>query len=81
MLQVSQMRATIDKSMEKTQMVESENVIGIEISKKAHEKLRGLQESLQKILRKKKVSYTQVIMVMFAVTRLDDTLIQMQLEA
>jgi len=52
----------------------------IEISTEAHEKLRSLQQSLEKILRKKQVSFDQVIKVMLAVSRLDDTLINMQLE-
>jgi len=74
------MRVQIHKSMEATAMVESGNVTTVEISTEAYGKLRSLQDSLQKILRKKKVSFDQVIKVMFAVTRLDDTLIQMQLD-
>ena len=74
------MRVQIHKSMEATAMVESGNVTTVEISTEDYGKLRSLQDSLQKILRKKKVSFDQVIKVMFAVTRLDDTLIQMQLD-
>lgn len=52
----------------------------IEISVDAYDKLHSLQEALQKILRKKQVSFDQVIKVMLAVSRLEDTLINMQLE-
>jgi hypothetical protein len=57
-----------------------QTVINIEITTEAHEFLRGVQTQLQKILHKKKVTFSQVILVLKAVTRLDDTLIQMQLE-
>jgi hypothetical protein len=66
--------------MEAKAMVESGKTITIEISTEAYAKLHSVQEELQKILRKKKVSFDQVVKVMFAVTRLDDTLIQMTLE-
>lgn len=52
----------------------------IEISVATYDRLRSLQDQLEKILRKKKVSFDQVLRVMFAVARLDDTLIEMQLE-
>jgi hypothetical protein len=52
----------------------------IEVSMKAYEQLHSVQEALKKILRRRQVSFDQVIRVMFACTRLDDTLIEMQLE-
>ena len=52
----------------------------IEGSTEAYEKLTCIQGALRKILRKKQVSFDQTIRVMFAVTRLDDTLIQIQLD-
>jgi hypothetical protein len=52
----------------------------MEISLEAYDKLRSLQQSLEKILRKKQVSFDQVIKVILAVSRLDDTLLNMQLE-
>lgn len=52
----------------------------IEISVDAYDKLHSLQEALQQILRKKQVSFDQVIKVLCACSRLEDTLINMQLE-
>jgi hypothetical protein len=42
--------------------------------------LRATQEALKTILRAKRISYSQVIKVMYASTHLQDELINMQLE-
>lgn len=52
----------------------------IEISAEAYEKLRSSQESLQKILRKRQVSFDQVIKIFFCVEPLDVILMDMMLE-
>lgn len=79
-VEMPSLRAQNDKSMEKRTSIKMAEPKNIEISPEAHEKLRGLQLSLEKILRKKQVSFDQVIKVMLAVSRLEDTLINMQLE-
>lgn len=61
-------------------MANSDQPQNIEIDKEAIELLRGSQTELQKILRKKKVSYSQIIKVLYAATHLQDELINMQLE-
>ncbi len=60
--------------------MEKKNYKTIEISTEAYDRLRSLQQSLEKILRKKQVGFDQVIKVILAVTTLEDTLINMQLE-
>ena len=79
-LEMPPLRAQNDKSMEERTLAKMTEAKTIEISTEAHEKLRSLQQSLKKILRKNQVSFDQVIKVMLAVSRLDDTLINMQLE-
>jgi hypothetical protein len=80
MLQVPPLRTTIHKSMEENPMVENGKTTTIEISIDTYNKLHSCQDNLQKILRKKKVSFDQVLAVMFACTKLNDTLLDMQME-
>jgi hypothetical protein len=52
----------------------------IEISIEARDKLHSLQEALRKILRKKQVSFDQVIKLMLAYTNFENAIIELQLE-
>jgi ATP-dependent Zn protease len=61
-------------------MQNSENVTSIEIDKETYGLLRSCQDSLQAILRKRKVSYSQVLKVLFVGSKLQETLIDMMLE-
>jgi predicted CopG family antitoxin len=61
-------------------MAKTTETTTIEIDTEAYEKLHSVQESLQKILHKRKVSFSQAVKVLFLCTRLDDTLIDWQLE-
>lgn len=61
-------------------MVESAKATTIEISMEAYEMLHRVQEKLEKITRKRKISFDQVIKTCFAVHPLEVILQDMILE-
>jgi hypothetical protein len=84
---VPALRVEAHKSMEKneeTHVARDNNktltVKTVEISVEAYNQLRSLQEALQKILRKKQVSFDQVIKVILNVGKANDVLMEYILE-